>query len=288
MKGFHWIHRSYPRNFIFSKPLAGAALISLFSFLFLVLYQPGDTHPGYHFGYVATMAIYCFFVGLSVLIATLIIRRIPFFSIKKEWTAGKEILAIFISLIVVGLSIYLAAFMVEPPADRWNLATLLNSFRHGFLIGIIPFGFFSLVYARIWFATEYILVKKDSMTETGGVDHESVIQISSQLKKENLSFPSSKFIYAESDGNYINFFIDENNRVVKKMIRNSMNNVEEDLAHIDHIIRVHRAFLVNLKKVRMKKGNTLGYQLKLEGVDKEVPVSRNKTNEFNQLVKKLS
>jgi DNA-binding LytR/AlgR family response regulator len=52
-------------------------------------------------------------------------------------------------------------------------------------------------------------------------------------------------------------------------------------------MRVHRAFLVNLRKIESKKGNTLGYRLKLGGSDIEIPVSRNNTKNFDYKMKQF-
>jgi DNA-binding LytR/AlgR family response regulator len=71
--------------------------------------------------------------------------------------------------------------------------------------------------------------------------------------------------------------------VKKEIIRNSINNIEQQLSLIPYFFRTHRAFIVNLKKVRSKQGNTLGYIIKLTTTDIKIPVSRNNTNNFNRL-----
>jgi DNA-binding LytR/AlgR family response regulator len=78
-----------------------------------------------------------------------------------------------------------------------------------------------------------------------------------------------------------------NGQAMKKMIRNSINNIEQQLARIPFIMRIHRAFIVNLKMVASKKGNNLGYQLKISNTDAEIPVSRNNTKDFDLKMKKL-
>jgi DNA-binding LytR/AlgR family response regulator len=112
---------------------------------------------------------------------------------------------------------------------------------------------------------------------------EDLIQISSQLKKEELSFYPSQFLYAESDGNYVVFYLSINNLVKKEIIRNSINSIEQQLSGIPYFLRIHRAFIVNLKKVRSKQGNTLGYMIKLSETEIKIPVSRKNTKDFNKL-----
>ncbi|MCF8363633.1 MAG: LytTR family transcriptional regulator DNA-binding domain-containing protein [Prolixibacteraceae bacterium] len=60
---------------------------------------------------------------------------------------------------------------------------------------------------------------------------------------------------------------------------------QEQLAVIPYFMRVHRAFIVNLKKVISKKGNALGYRLKLEESKSVIPVSRQNIQKFDQMMK---
>ena len=111
---------------------------------------------------------------------------------------------------------------------------------------------------------------------------ENKIQIRSKLKKDELIFYPSQLIYAESDGNYMVFHLLVNDKLTKKMIRNSMSDVERQLSDFPEFFRTHRAFMVNLKKVTAKKGNSSGYQLKLSDTDFEIPVSRQNTKSFDE------
>ena len=112
-----------------------------------------------------------------------------------------------------------------------------------------------------------------------------MIRIASQLNKEELSFYPSQFIYAEADGNYVVFYLNINNQIQKKIIRNSINTIAQQLSSIPYLIRTHRGFIVNVKQVISQKGNTLGYRLKLGGIDDIIPVSRQNAKEFDQLLR---
>jgi DNA-binding LytR/AlgR family response regulator len=91
-------------------------------------------------------------------------------------------------------------------------------------------------------------------------------------------------LYAESDGNYVVFYLCINNQLKKEIIRNSINNIEQQLSGIPYILWIHRAFIVNLKKVRSRQGNTLGYLIKLNESEFKIPVSRKNTKVFNNLL----
>jgi DNA-binding LytR/AlgR family response regulator len=189
---------------------------------------------------------------------------------------------------VFGIALYVIGFLVEGPHKRWNILTFLGSIEIAFLTGIIPLAFFTAINYRNLFSPviryESIIT---SSSELGDIGSNDLIRISSQLKKEDLGFYPSQFIYCEADGNYVVFHLIINEQYIKKMIRNSINNIEQQLTRIPSILRIHRAFIVNLKMVVSKKGNTLGYQLKLYGIDDEIPVSRNNTKNFDLKIKQI-
>jgi hypothetical protein len=277
------ISSKFPQNFIIKRPLYGAMLIAGFTLVFALLYKPLGSHAGRFLGYEATMAAYAFISGISLFVFINLLNRLNWFSKQDEWTILKELLAILILLFAMGVVIYFAAFFLEEPASRWNFATFFDSLKNAFLIGIIPFLFFTALNYMHWISPE-VRYNSSSNNPSGTED---LIQINSQLKKESLSFYPSQFIYAESDSNYVNFYLISGDKVQKKVIRNSITDVEQQLAQIPFFARTHRAFIVNLKKIKSKKGNSLGFRLRLLGTDSEIPVSRNNTRNFSELMRQF-
>ena len=278
-----WLNYNYPQNYILRNPFTGTLIIAIFVFGFASLYKPFNAHAARALSYEVTMAFYSFLSGIFIYLAVKILKAIKYFSNSKDWTILKEFLSDFIILFVLGTAIYVLGFFIEPSAKRWNILTFLNSFEGAFFTGIIPLTFFSAINYRYFFSPE---VSYNEVNTTAGLEKtapEDLIRISSQLKKEDLSFYPNEFLYAESDGNYVIFYLNKNNLVKKEIIRNSINNIEQQLSLIPYFFRTHRAFIVNLKKVRSKQGNTLGYIIRLTGPDIKLPVSRNNTGNFNRL-----
>jgi hypothetical protein len=231
------------------------------------------------------MGIYLSASTVSIYLAILVLRRIPFFADRKIWTFSRELAVIFIVLTASGISTYFMAFLVEEPSNRWNVITFLDSCKYAFLIGLFPFGLFTLSNIRHLFAEEITQLYSENKNQEN--EKEQKLHIISRLKKEELSFLPNHFIYAEAEGNYVNFHLSDNQKFSKILIRNSMNDIESQLAGIQFFFRTHRAFIVNLKKVKEKKGNSLGYKLRLYDTDPEIPVSRQKVQAFDQLLKQL-
>jgi hypothetical protein len=280
-----WLKYNYPQNYILRHPFTGTLIIAIFTFGFTSIYRPFNVHPTKVLSFETTMAFYSFLSGIIIYLAVKTMKAVKYFSDEKEWTIFKEIISVLIILIVLGLAIYFLGFLIEtePAVNRWKIPTFLNSLGSAFLIGIIPLLFFSAINYRYLFTPVVSYNDKNTENDSEKLPPEELIRISSQLKKEDLSFYPSEFLYAESDGNYVIFYLIRDSNLKKEIIRNSINNIEQQLSQIPYFFRTHRAFIVNLKKVRSKQGNSLGYVLKLTGPDIKLPVSRNNTSNFNRL-----
>ncbi len=232
-----------------------------------------------------TMAVYCLAMSVPVLGISRLLKRFRYFSNENEWTILKEMVSIFIILLGMGISVYFTGFLVEIPAHRWNVATFFNSCENTFMIGMIPFLLFTVLNYRYLFVEDFTREFYPGTTPSPTRQPEKSVRIDSRLKKEELSFYPGQLIYAESDGNYVVFYLNINDQMHKKIIRNSISNIEQQLSSIPYIMRIHRAFIVNVKQVVSQKGNTLGYRIKLKGIENAIPVSRQNTRNFDLLLK---
>jgi hypothetical protein len=280
-----WFSEEFPQNFIIRRPLYGGLIIALFTLAFALIYHPLGAHPGRFLGFQATMLAYALISGAAIGGIGSLLIHLRFFSAEPRWTLTRELLAIFLLLFGLGLVIYLSAFVIEEPASRWNFPTFFDSVKSAFLIGIIPFFFFTLTNLRFLLSPVGLPAGFLKSTDPAG---ENMIRISSQLKKESLTFLPSQLIYAESDSNYVNFYLLNGDKVQKKVIRNAISEVEKELAQVPYFIRTHRTFIVNLKQVSSVKGNSMGYRLRMHGTDIEIPVSRTNTQRFSELCGQFS
>jgi hypothetical protein len=267
--------KRFPQNKMLKNPTIGTLIIFCFFFLFMYIYKPLNAHESQIAGYTATMAIYSIACAIPVFALGKMIHSIKYFSKEEEWNLLKEFISIFIILLVMGTVVYFMAFVVEKPADRWNFSTFFDSCKNVFLIGVIPFIFFTILNIR-YFRYHNIssVIEPVDSPDLESEFSEEIIQIDSKLKKEKLNFYPSQFLYAMSEGNYVEFYLNRDNHIQKEIIRNSISNIAGQLMGIPFCVRTHRAFIINVK--------TLGYRLKLTGIDVEIPVSRQNIKAFIQ------
>jgi hypothetical protein len=281
-----WLNKNYPQNFIIEKPLIGTLIFLAFCYFFIVVYKPLNPNQARFFSLEFTIFLYTGSLSVPVFLTIKILKKLRYFSNPNEWTILKEIAAVTIVLSVMGIVLYFDGFLIELPSQRWNLATFFDSFKRGFLVGMIPFMFFTATNYRHLFITDIIRNFNTDNLPSSPEQTEILIRIVSRLKKEELSLYPSQLVYVESDGNYVVFYLHVENQVRKKIIRNSISNIEQQLTAIPFLVRTHRAFIVNIKQVASQKGNTLGYRLKLNGTDAVIPVSRQNTRDFDLLLKR--
>lgn len=285
---FKLLTTRYPQNYILRNPYRGALFVGLFTFFFTVLYHPLTTSAN-PFSYEITMAIYSFAIALPLVLLIKLLMLIPYFSPQTKWTFGKELFIETVILSVMGIYVFFLGFIIEAPADRWNVPTFIDSCKNTFLIGVLPYLFFTIQgYKYLVSPSRRDPVDGNINGKNTATAEELKIQINSKLKKDKLSFSPQSFLYAESDGNYVNFYLWEDQKTCKKMIRNSITNVESQLSEIPYFLRTHRAFIVNLKKITQKQGNSSGYRLNLEGVEVDLPVSRQNVAIFDQVAEQFS
>jgi len=277
-----WLKKEIPQNLLLQKPWVAFVAVTVFGFLFTFIYTPFATGVEEGRIFIGKLIVYGLLVGGAVFSVTAWFIH-PF--IRKNysfWTIQKELLSFVIVLFAMGLTIYFGAFLLEPTADRWNLFTFLDSFKYAVFICFLPYFFFSLIHATFWFSTLPIQEEFFRRIPLEKSIDEPIVNISSKLKKESLDFYLSELLCVSSEGNYVVFYLFQEGKLQKKIIRNSMNEIEEQLKIHECLLRVHRAFLVNLKKITHKKGNSLGYHLRLNGLDLGIPVSRNKVKQFEE------
>jgi hypothetical protein len=280
-----WFYKRYPQNYIIRNPLVGSLAFLGFCITFIIIYKPFQVHESRYFSYGMTVAVYCVFVSLVLFGWVKVLKNLIYFSDPDEWTILKEVLSVVLSLTVMGIAVYFAGFLMEPPVQRWNLNTFFDSLVSSFFIFALPFGFFTIINYRYLLVYDIIKNYNTEARLSPQESAEELIRIESQLKKEELLFYPGQLIYAESEGNYIAFYLNLDGQVKKRLIRNSISNIDQQLSEIPFLFRVHRAFIVNVKQVKSQKGNSLGYRLKLSGTDDEIPVSRQKARDFDQVMK---
>ena len=167
---FKWLNIKYPQNFIVKKPFIGTLIYMAFCIGFVIIYKPFNFHPSRLLSFNLTMMIYFGLPFVPVFLVVKVLKRFRFFSVGDDWTFLKELISLLIILSGLGITIYFLGFVMEPPAQRWNMATFLDSCKYGFLVGIFPYAFFTLINYQYLFVKEVFRLLCRQLPKEGRIE----------------------------------------------------------------------------------------------------------------------
>lgn len=99
--------------------------------------------------------------------------------------------------------------------------------------------------------------------------------------KEHVTFLPSAFLYAASEGNYVQIYHLVDGKMVSTMIRTTIKDVETAFADTG-IIRCHRAYIINPKHVTKVVSRSSGFMVELQPSGTLIPVSKTYTAAIRQ------
>lgn len=280
---FNFLRQSYP--YYFSQHSLGKLTLGIFflSFLFVYLFEPFNVNPEEHkLNYFWISLLH---VAISSLVFFSCFTLINTFKLEEEkWTVGKEISGLILVLILMGIANFLIRDILYGNPNNWSFFYLLEEVRNTLLVGaliisiLVPLNF-ARVYSRNSRKAETlhpVSINKECFSQG------DQIFIETQLKADNFNFHSEEFLFARAEGNYVEFHLVLDGKNKKLLKRVTMKDLERQLTEISWIIKIHRSYLVNLKKVTAVTGNAQGYQLSIRHYPDTIPVSRGMIKMFDE------
>ncbi|MDR3261524.1 MAG: LytTR family transcriptional regulator [Tannerella sp.] len=229
------------------------------------------------------------YLSVSVVCTFLSITLVPLALKPDNWTKGKYVLCTFIdvALITFGTllfeyfskNLYGSHLFILLPNESSYYDDLMLLFLFNFISGIIisVAAYFFIINNEL----DTLLKEKDTLNKqlasvgkTLEEKTEESLVILSGTTKDKLVLNPTKILYIESSGNYVKINFLEDRKVTRKILRTTIQLMEDALKAYPTIIRCHRAFIVNISYIEKINANQQGFLLVLKIIDKEVPVSR--------------
>lgn len=253
-------------------------LISLFVALFLIIFQPFGINYMEQKNKLLILSGYGLVTFLTLFINLILIENIfPKGFSENHWTIWKEFAWLLWIIFSIGLG------------NALYTNYLIDYFRFDFKFFVI-FQFFTIVIGAI--PTTILIITKqkyllrknlnsaDDLNSSLNKDKTSIpkahlISFYADNEKDSVKFDINNFYFIESSGNYIELYLLDEGKIIRKTFRNTLKRSLEFFMDSPEIIQCHRAFIVNANKIIGAKGNSQGLRLSLQNCDIEVPVSRN-------------
>jgi DNA-binding LytR/AlgR family response regulator len=100
------------------------------------------------------------------------------------------------------------------------------------------------------------------------------IEFVSENISENLTLLAGEVAYIKSADNYVEIVYSEGDLFKKKLLRNTLKNIETHLKPYTNFVRCHRICIVNVHFIGKLNKNSNNHWLTIKGYDEELPVSR--------------
>jgi hypothetical protein len=278
-KIFNQPYPYYYKGFNFLVVAGVVFLMSLaFNYLFepFVVYKP--EHKVDYFWISMVHSVNAFLVVLMILF--LINSKVD----EDKWTFGKEILLIGLMLLMIGISQFLIRDLIYDNPDNWSWHYFLEEIRNTFLVGtlfviiLVPLNYIRLLKSHLEKAQSI----NTQPTLANQLEEQFQIPIQTQQKSDDFELDINRFLYAKTDGNYLEIFLENDQSSSKLIKRMTLKELEQQLDPFPHLFKTHRSYLVNLQKVVQVKGNAQGYLLHIKEGWEEIPVSRGMIPKFEE------
>jgi len=212
-------------------------------------------------------------IAFVILVITqFVLRPLLQFFISNIWAITGWFL---LEAILVSAGWSFLGFIIDTKSKTF-IYLLAENFLAYVLIMFLPYFLFT---AYIYFKDKINIVEIDKQT----IDKERTsISFKDETEDIKLIIKAENLLFIRSADNYVEINYLENNCSKKILIRNSLKNIETDLK--DHpIIRCHRSFIINTRRIESAMKTTSGFDIKLQLIsDVTIPVSRSYVSELKK------
>jgi DNA-binding LytR/AlgR family response regulator len=245
--------------------------ISLGIFLFLLFFQPlNPQNPDFNNKLLILAAFGCITLILLGLMRIVIPSTFSNSFSPEKWTINKEIFWDFLFVVLNSVAFVFFARYVGKIPITFHIVTII------LIITLIAIVILAVI-------NEYHYLKKQlRKLMSGAIDQEDEIpsdenvqiEFESENKSEYFKLFLAQIILIKSANNYIEVIYLEEEKVAKRLIRNTMKNTEILFSKYPTMIRCHRSCIVNKSQIqKITKGNE-GIKLTLFGYPHDIHVSR--------------
>lgn len=255
----------------------------VFALLFVVIYSPTFGLTSDNYAFAAQHKGLCIPILCAIELGVLLISRgILSFALVRHrlsemefllWQAVEFVVACLFFDLFLALYLHLDYFGILP-------RILLVSFG----INIFPYAFYWVFMERVdrdaRIAEAYKLMNNMRRPADGS---EGMMRFADDKGNVKLMVGADKVITIESAGNYLTITYDDDGKLMRYSLRNTMKGIEQ-LCSAGGMVRCHRSFYINVNKVKVIRRTPDGMVAEIDraGVS-NVPVSKTYASELISL-----
>jgi hypothetical protein len=275
------LNQPYPFFHKGSTLLRNTLLILVIGFCFDYFFEPFNVNRAEHkFDY---WAICLFHVGGATVMYFVYSSVVNQFVDEDDWVIGKEVIYSVGLLLLIGVLNFLWREVIYDNPNNVSAGYFVEEIKNTFLVGslilfvIVSINFNLLRRKNQAQADHFHPVKQETITDTR-------VPIQAAIPSDNFELDPAHVLCIRSDGNYVEFYVQEGEETKKLIKRLTLQRAADQLMDFPFIQKTHRAFLVNTRQVQRIEGNAQGYQLTIDRLPFSVPVSRKHMGQFNAVM----
>ncbi|MDO5989321.1 LytTR family DNA-binding domain-containing protein [Flavivirga amylovorans] len=268
----NFLSQAYPFYYQGKELYIITGLLFIMTLLFGYFFEPFEVYqPEHKMGYFWITLIH----SCTPVFMVLIFFSLKISSFEKEnWTIKKEIILIALFLLFVGIVQFLIRDIIYDNPNNWSLQYFYEELRNTFLVGIL--------FAFILVPVNHHRLNTKNVKNANALNiSKSTATIANEISSyiNELDVDSENILYAKAEGNYVELFLINGSKILKRLTMKSLENI---LDSYSNYIKTHRSYIVNMSQIDSVSGNAQGYKLLLKNCSNIIPVSRNMISIFNE------
>lgn len=276
------LRQPYPYFFHNKRMVKISGFIFVILFIFLAIFKPFNVEETEHFfPFIITTLIQSL---SSTIVFILTIGSFNLFvnttNIEENWNVLKEIGLLSLVFFCIGAGNFLIRNVIYNNPNNFSVDYFLEEVSHTFLIGVLLTVIFTLTNTERLTRLHKKFAEQVTKKPRTTISNDSETFIETKNETESFTLSINQFLFAKAEGNYVEFYLIEEEKVQKKLCRITLTQIEEQLAGFSNVARTHRAYLVNTQHIKKVHGNAQGLQLSLDAVPEMIPVSRGQIDAF--------
>ena len=261
-----------------TSQIINVIISTLFALVFLTAYVPfSETawfqvgRSNYFFITVAFVGSGTIFLGLSRVFMNWLVRRIRHFAF---WA---YLLWLFLEIMIIAVCHTLISYFQIQSTDHSFGYLYAKSVLITFIALGVPYTITVLAILLKDMQRRVTLTRSDLVASDDEVmpQHTEIINLMDNNGTLKLSVKIDNLYYIKAEDNYINVFYQRGGAIANYMIRCKMKTIEDNCSGSSSLMRCHRSYIVNIKKVSVLHNEADGFVLDFEREGLEsIPVSK--------------
>jgi len=265
-------NKPYPFTDDLKLNLQSAAGISLGLFIFLLFFQPLDPPVDEFNRKLLILAGFGVIHLLLLAVCRIVIPSVlPGWFQPEKWTVKKEVFLHLIFLVLNSVAFSFYARYVGKIGINFHIAVNIVLISAASVAVLVIVNEYKFLKNKL---QSFMAQNKNSDINEPDVDALNGIEFESENQSERFFLFPEQIILIKSAGNYIEIIYKQNEKVSRRMIRNTLAYAEQLLSQYPFLIRCHRSSVVNINCIQKVNKTAEGLKLDLLDYSRAVNVSR--------------